>query len=74
MRNLLLSHFLLMDVKLVTDVEGLVVDISVIKCAQSTILQTGKTFNQLTANILQNIEDTARKQHAQHIDIVADIH
>ena len=54
------------------DVEGLIVDLSVIIRAQSAIIPKGKTFNELSSRVLTNISDTATYRNADRIDIVAD--
>ena len=55
------------------DVEGLIVDLSVIIRAQSAIIPKGKTFKDLSSRVLRNISDTATYRNAQQIDIVADL-
>ena len=55
----------------VSNVEGLIVDLSVIISAQAAILPNG-VFNELLSNVLQNIANTARRQGAGRIDLVAD--
>ena len=48
----------------VSNVEGLVVDLSVIIHTQAAITPKGKTFDDFSSQILQNIADTATRQNA----------
>ena len=54
------------------NVDGLIIDLSVIIRAQAAIVPPRKTFSDFSSLVLKNIEKTAANQDVKRIDIVAD--